>query len=58
MEHRDKTKDKNYRPYVSKSGKGTKGRPDLSTKTLPPRSMTPEEKEHYDKHKNLNGFYK
>lgn len=24
----------------------------------PPRSMTPEEKEYYDKHKNLNGFYR
>jgi hypothetical protein len=22
-----------------------------------PRSMTPEEQAHYDKHKNLNGFY-
>ena len=27
-------------------------------KHVPPRSMTPEEKEYYDKHKNLNGFYK
>lgn len=24
----------------------------------PPRSMTEEEKVYYDKHKNLNGFYK
>lgn len=29
-----------------------------SFKSKPPRSMTPEEKEYYDKHKNLNGFYK
>lgn len=24
----------------------------------PPRSMTPEEKEYYDRNKNLNGFYR
>lgn len=29
-------------------------RPDISEKRRPPRSMTPEEKEFYDKHKHLN----
>lgn len=33
-------------------------RPDISTKRVPPRSMTADEKKYYDKHRNLAGFYK
>lgn len=32
-------------------------RPDISTKRVPPRSMTPAERDYYSIHKNLNGFY-